>query len=149
MNSGDGSGERNTVAVKAGDKGDVTGTNLVWQSKKATCPYVPCMLTWGDHVYYLEDHGFAGCFAARTGEVVYHERLGTAWFSASPVLVDGKIYAVNENGDVFVYPAEPKLKVLAKNSIGEPVLASPAVADNRLYIRGKSHLFCIGKPAAR
>src|SRR5207253_10137055 len=73
MNSADASGERNMVAVKAGDKGDVTGTNLVWQSKERTCPYVPSMLTWGDHVYYLEDHGYAGCFAARTGEVVYHE----------------------------------------------------------------------------
>ncbi len=46
---------------------------------------------------------------------------------------------------MFVFPAATTFKLLAKNSVGEPVSASPAVADNRLYIRGREHLFCIGK----
>ena len=67
--------------------------------------------------------------------------------TASPILVDGKIYAITDDGTVYVYPATTSFKLLAKNSIGEPVMATPAVADNRLFIRGKTHLYCIGKPA--
>jgi outer membrane protein assembly factor BamB len=67
--------------------------------------------------------------------------------TASPVLIDGKIFAINETGTVFVLAAAPTFKLLAKNALGEPVLATPAVADNRLYIRGAEHLFCITKAA--
>ena len=72
------------------------------------------------------------------------ERIGGS-VSASPIHVDGKIYTINEEGEVIILAASPTFQKLAANSIGEPVIASPAVADNRLYIRGKDHLFCIGK----
>ncbi|HVS35328.1 MAG TPA: hypothetical protein VMS17_07070, partial [Gemmataceae bacterium] len=69
-------------------------------------------------------------------------------FSSSPVLIDGKIYAINEQGDVYVFEANPKeYKPLAKNSLGDGVMSTPAVANSRLYIRTSSSLFCIGKPA--
>ena len=95
------------------------------------------------------DAGHAGCVAAKTGEEVWSTRLGSKSISASPVLIDGKVYAVGEEGLVYVYPAAPAFKLLAKNDLGESVIASPAVADGRLYIRGQEHLFCIGGPAAR
>ena len=146
---GNGEGDRHTAAVKLGDKGDVTKTNLVWESTKASLAYVPTLLPWGDYVYSVTDKpGFAACHEAKTGKEVWHERLGGN-FSASPVLIDGKVYAVSENGDVYVFAAAPTFKLLAKNAIGEPVTASPAVADGRLYIRGASHLYCIGKTAAK
>jgi hypothetical protein len=66
-----------------------------------------------------------------------------AW--RSPVLIDGKIYAIDEGGTAYVFAAAPAFKLLAKTSVGEPVMASPAVADNRVFIRGKNTLFCIGK----
>jgi outer membrane protein assembly factor BamB len=66
-------------------------------------------------------------------------------FKSSPVLIDGKVYAASEAGDVFVLAAEPKYRLLATSDLGEPVRASPAVADGRLYVRGQNHLFCIGK----
>ena len=147
-NSGDGAGDRHTVAVKLGDKGDVTKTNLIWDTRQTFAPYVPCMLTSGDHLYFVNDSGLACCCNAKTGEVVWNERLAGGNVSASPILIDGKIYAVNEKGDVFVFPAAPSFKLLARNSIGEPVIATPAVADNRLFIRGKTHLYCIAKPAS-
>jgi outer membrane protein assembly factor BamB len=65
------------------------------------------------------------------------------------VLIDGKVYAPSEKGDVYVFEAAPKYRLLAKNSLGEPVFASPAVANGRLYVRGEHHLFCIGPPAAK
>ncbi len=65
--------------------------------------------------------------------------------TGGPKLVDGKIYAGSEEGDVFVLAAEPKFEILAKNKIGERLRASPAVADGRLYVRGTNHLYCFAK----
>ncbi len=145
--SGDGSGDRHMIAVKAGGKGDVTSSNLVWENKKVF-PYVPTMITWGDHLYSVNDFGIAACNVASTGEEVWTKRLGGN-VSASPVLIDGKIYVCTEAGEVYVIAAEPKFKQLARNSMGEGVMATPAVADGRLFFRGKTHLFCIGKAAAK
>jgi outer membrane protein assembly factor BamB len=145
--SGDGGGDRHMVAVKLENNGNGTRPVLAWENKRAF-PYVPTLLVRGPHLYFVNDKGIAGCYVARTGEPVWSERLeGTV--AASPVLIDGKIYAANEDGDVYVLAAEPTFHLLAKNSLGERVMASPAVADGRLFIRGQSHLFCIGKMAGR
>jgi outer membrane protein assembly factor BamB len=141
--SGDGSGARHMVAVKLGGKGDVSKTHLAWEEKKSL-PYVPSMLFSQGHLYTVNDKGIAGCYVAQTGKDVWTERLGGG-FSASPVLIDGKIYAVAEDGTVYVFPAATSFKLLAKNSIGEAVYATPAVADNRMYVRSRTTLFCIGK----
>jgi outer membrane protein assembly factor BamB len=148
-NSGDGSGARSTIAVKLGGKGDVTADNLAWQNRQnLPFPYVPCLLAHGDYLYSVHDNGRASCHVARTGEEVWQEEL-KGKFTASPILVDGKIYAVADNGSVYVFAAATEFKLLAKNSIGEAVSSTPAVADNRLFIRGEKHLFCIGKPEAK
>jgi outer membrane protein assembly factor BamB len=145
VNSGDGGGDRQTVAITPGDKGGAK-PGLAWDSKKEkVMPYVPCFLSRGDHLYWVSDNGYAGCTETRTGASVWYERLPGADITASPILVDGKVYAANERGDVFVFAAEPKFKLLAKNSLGEGVMATPAVADGKLYIRGKTYLYCIGK----
>src|SRR5262249_3876712 len=133
-NSGDGDGSRHLIAIKMGDKGDVTATNLAWEKSRAT-PYVPCLLARGDHVYSVNDKGMAACHVTRTGEEVWSERLTAGGFTASPVLVDGKIYAVANDGSVYVFEATPKFKLLAKNPVGEPVSSTPAVADNHMFIR--------------
>lgn len=142
--SGDGKGDRHAVAVKKGEKGDVTKTNLLWENKK-NLPYVPTMLPYGDHVYFVNDAGMAGCIEAKTGKMVWFERLAGGKVYASPVLIDGKVYVVSEKGDVLVFAADTSFKVLGKSSVGEPVIASPAVANGKLYIRGSQNLFCIGK----
>lgn len=148
--SGDGSGARDTIAVKLGDKGDVTGANLAWENRKNyPFSYVPCLLARGEYLFSVHDKGIASCHLVSSGEEVWNERLDAAGFTASPILVDGKIYAVANNGSVYVFEAAAKFKRLAKNSVGERVSSSPAVADNRLFIRGDKHLFCIGKPSAK
>jgi outer membrane protein assembly factor BamB len=148
-NGGDGSGDRDAVAVRLGGKGDVSGTNLAWQSaNRKTLPYVPCFLAQGDHLYSVGDDGLAVCRVARTGEEVWTHGFRKK-VRASPVLIDGKIYAACEDGTVYVFAADTTFKQLAKNAVGEPVTSTPAVANNRLYIRGREHLFCIGKPPAK
>jgi outer membrane protein assembly factor BamB len=139
--SGDGAGKqpRHMVAVKVGPT-----PKKVWENLK-DFPYVPTPLAWGKHLYFVNDKGFAGCFETATGKQMWFQRVSND-FTASPVLVDGKIYAVDEDGDVFVIAATPmSYQLLAKNSLGEMVRATPAVVDNRMYIRGRGHLFCIGK----
>lgn len=147
--SGDGAGDRDVIAVKLGDRGDVTAGNLAWQNRKNyPFPYVPCLLSHGDYLFGVHDKGIASCHLARSGEEVWRRRLDSG-FTASPILVDGKIYAVSQSGSVHVIAAAAEFKLLASNSIGEAVSSSPAVAENRLFIRGENHLFCIGKPAAK
>jgi outer membrane protein assembly factor BamB len=144
--SGDGGGDRHMVAVHLAGHGKDTKARLLWENKR-DFPYVPSLLTRGDHVYLINDRGFAGCYVGKTGMRVWYERLEGATFLSSPVLINGKIYAASEEGEVFVLAAEPSFRLLARNPLGEGVRATPAVADNRLFIRGQHHLFCIGRPA--
>jgi outer membrane protein assembly factor BamB len=147
--SGDGAGDRLAVAI------ELPGTSLagtgksdapqrLWNNRK-DFPYVPCPLARGEHFYFVNDSGFAGCYDARSGKRIWLERLDDVHFYASPLLINGKVYAVSDKGDVFVFAAESKYELLATNSLGEIVRATPAVADGRLYIRGERSLFCIGK----
>jgi outer membrane protein assembly factor BamB len=146
--SGDGGGDRHMVALHLNGQGKGTRPRLVWENKK-DFPYVPTLLSRGELLYFVNDRGMAGCYEARTGKRVWFERLPGATFLSSPVLIDSKIYAGSEEGDVFVLAAEPTFRLLARNSLGERVRATPAVADNRLFIRGQHHLFCIGKEGGR
>ena len=149
-NSGDGSGDRHLIAVKLGGKGDITSKGLVWQTaKRRYSPYVPCLLVKGDYLYSVNDYGEAYCHLARTGEEVWKESLCRTGFTASPILVDDKVYAVAKDGAVYVFEAAPKFKSLARNTVGEAVSSTPAVADNHMFIRGDKHLFCIGKAAVK
>ncbi len=144
--SGDGGGDRYMIGVKLGDNGASTEPKLAWGNDKKECPYVPTPLVRGDHFYFVNDKGFAGCYELKTGKKVWMQRLPNVRdVFASPVLIDGKIYAISDAGDVFVIAAEPTYRLLATNSMNETVRATPAVANNRLYIRGQNHLFCIAK----
>ena len=82
-----------------------------------------------------------------TGRAVWQGRLGVALregFSASPVVVDGKVFFTNDDGETFVLRAGPKFELLHTNQIGEGILASPALVDGRWYIRTDRNLFAIG-----
>jgi outer membrane protein assembly factor BamB len=68
-----------------------------------------------------------------------------ATFTASPVAFNGMIFLTSEDGETFVFKAGPKLEVLRTNSVGEPVYASPALANGRIYIRGEKNLYCISE----
>jgi len=137
-----------TFAVRPGGKGDVTSSHVVWTSPKGS-PFVPSPLVQGDYLYTINDMAsIASCHNARTGEVVGQLRLGEArreGFSASPVVVEGKVYFTNDDGETFVLSAAPDFKLLHINRIGATMLASPALVDGRWYFRTASHLICVGK----
>src|SRR5262249_23071265 len=125
-NSGDGSGERNTVAIRPEGKGTLGKEVILW-AKTKLFPYVPNFLSLGEHIYFVNDLGIAACAVAKTGQIVWDERLGGN-FSASPVMIDGKIYAASEEGTVYVFQASPTFHLLAKNVLDEGFIATPAVA---------------------
>lgn len=142
--SGDGSGERLMVAVALKGQGKDTKAEQAWANPKEF-PYVTNPLIKGEHVYFVNDLGRVGCFEVKTGKKRWFETMADAKFYASPVLIDGKIYAASEQGDVFVFPADPKAyRELARNRLGEVIRATPAVANGSMYIRTASHLYCIG-----
>jgi hypothetical protein len=94
----------------------------------------------------LFDFGFLSCHEARTGRLVYDKqriRAGTTSFTASPWAADGKLFALSEDGDTFVFQAGPEYKLLSTNSLDEMCMASPAMAGGRLLIRTLTTLYCL------
>ncbi len=132
------------MAIKLGQNGDLTG-NTLWTYAKGTA-YVPSPILYGDYLYLTTDRGILTCIDAKTGEVKYEGgRIPIpATFTASPVAFEGKILMTSEDGDTFIVKAGPKHEILGTNSVGEPVYASPAIADGRIFIRGEKNLYCIG-----
>lgn len=134
-----GSSSKNALAVRPG-----TG-ELLWTYNKGAA-YVPSPIALGDYFYMVNDAGLMTCIDAATGERKYEGGRPPvpATFTASPIAFDDKILLTSEDGDTFVVKAGPVHEVLRTNSVGEPVYASPAVANGTIYIRGEKHLFAIG-----
>ncbi len=130
-------------AIRPGGEGDVTSTHLAWQTGRGA-PSTPSALVVGSELYFVSDAGIATCADAKTGQVHWNERLGGG-FSASPVFAAGHIYFQNEEGVGYVLKAGKTFEQIAKNELGERTLASYAVDDGTLFIRGAEHLFRIGK----
>ena len=132
----------------AGDltlKGDATSSAFIAWSSMRGGPYIPTPIVYGDHLYVVSNNGVLSVYVARTGERVSQERVagrGGA-FSASPVAADGKLYLTSEDGEVFVLKAGPKPELLATNSMGEVLMATPAISDGLLIVRGLKHVFAV------
>ena len=130
------------LAIRADGKGDVTDTHVVWKTNKAV-PHTPSLLMAGKELYMISDNGVASCLDAQTGAVHWQQRLGGN-YSASPLLADNKIYFQSEEGTTVVVQTGKQFKLLAKNTLGERTLATPAATDGALFIRTEEHLYRIG-----
>jgi len=136
-----------TLAIRAGGRGDVTDTHVVWRSPKGA-PFVPSAIIVDEQLYTINDmQSVVTSFEATTGKVLFQGRLGNApreGFSPSPVTVDGKIFFTNDEGETFVLKAGPEFELLHVNRLGARTLASPALVDGRWYFRTQNELICIG-----
>jgi outer membrane protein assembly factor BamB len=143
---GEGGKGRHMVSVKTDGSGDVTETGKAWELNDASkTPYVPSALAHGDHIYWVNDTGFAGCIEAKTGKIVWYERCCSKGVSSSPILVKDVVLVFDEDGKAVAFRASPKgFEKLGESALGEAVLSSPAAAGGRLYVRGAEHLFCFG-----
>jgi len=135
---------RPLLALKAGGRGDITQSHLLWSTSNG--PDVPTPVTDGKYFYIVNDRGIVWCLDAKTGAEIYgQQRMKPGTYSGSPVLADGKIYATNEDGLTTVIKAGPKFEVLAENALNDYSLSSPAISGGQIFIRTASNLYCIGK----
>jgi outer membrane protein assembly factor BamB len=131
------------MAIKAGGRGDVTSTQVLWRVPTGA-PYVSSLLYYDGIIYMANDVGVLTAVAAATGERVWQERMDGV-FSASPVAGGGHVYFVSENGDTIVLKAGKAPQVVARNSLGVRAVASPALSNGQIFIRTDNQLFCIGR----
>lgn len=134
-------------AFKVGGSGDVTTSHLLWKWEETGAPDVPSPLCDDKYLYMIADNGKITCLDAKSGELIYGpESFTKGIVSASPILVDGKIYVINEHGVTSILKAGPQFDLLATNELdGSYTLSSPAVSGSRLYIRTALYLYCIGE----
>jgi outer membrane protein assembly factor BamB len=130
--------------IRLGGEGDVTGTHKVW-NRNDTGTFSPTPVEYKGRVYLVRDKGEVECLDPATGETVWSDALpkSRSAYYASPLVAGGKLYAAREDGAILVADIEGGFKLLAENAMGEPVIASPVPASNRLFIRSEKHLFCV------
>lgn len=137
----------NRMAIKLGRDGDLTGTDaIVWQNTKGNS-YTPSPVLFEGRLYFATDNGILNCINATTGELIYQERLpGTYALKASLVGANGNLYISTEQGDILVVKMSDKFELVANNKMGDEFfIATPAIADGVIYIRGRNTLYCVGR----
>jgi len=133
------------LAVRLGGKQDVTATNVVWTELKGI-PEVPSPLLYRNRLYYVKNGGVLTCRDPQTGKALFEERLDApGGYYASPVAADGKIYTASDRGMVLVLESADRLHVLARNDLKEPIMATPAIVDHKLYVRTDKQLCAFGE----
>jgi outer membrane protein assembly factor BamB len=143
---------RPAYAIRAGATGDIslkpdqTSNEYIIWADRTLGTFHPSPLVYRGCYYVLHDRGFLTCNDPGTGKPIYpRQRISndTATFTASPWAYNGKVFALSEDGDTFVFQSGPEFKVLGKNSLNEMALATPAVAGGSLVIRTVSKLYRI------
>jgi outer membrane protein assembly factor BamB len=124
--------------------GNITGKNELWTHNLGAD--VPTPTTDGKYIYVVNDIGFLNCIEAETGKVVYRgQRIENGTYSSSPLLADGKIYCLNEDGTTTAVKAGPQFEILGVSKLDSHTLASPVAVDNQIFIRTAEHLYCLQK----
>jgi outer membrane protein assembly factor BamB len=130
------------IGFRAGGSGNITGKNELWANNLGAD--VPTPTTDGKYIYVLGDSGVMNCLEAESGKVIYQgQRIELGTYSASPLLADGKIYCINEEGATTVVKAGPSFEVLGVNKLDSHTLASPVAVDDQIFIRTADYLYCI------
>jgi outer membrane protein assembly factor BamB len=146
-------GRRPIVAVRPEASGNITpargqsqSDGVAWLHRLGG-PYVTSPIAIGEYLYVPLDKGSLTCYEARTGKAVYKkQKLGARnTITASPIAGDGKIYVQTEGGECYVVKPGPEFEILAVNKLDEVFCASPAVSAGKIFLRGRKHLYCIGK----
>jgi outer membrane protein assembly factor BamB len=140
-----GSGEKQFVAVRAGGRGDVTKTHVVWTQSKAGASYTSPLLA-GDRLFTFG--GQAHALSVKDGAITAKKSIsGLQGLYGSPVLVGDKILLFTRYNGAYVLSADDKLRELAHNKLGDDSSfnASPAVVGGQIFIRSDQYLYCIGK----
>ena len=145
--------ERPIFVVRPNALGDLTlpdgkaSSDTISWSRTGRGSYMPTPLIYKGILYVLANNGLFDAYNLKTGAEIYRQRLPQvgSGFSASPVAADDKIYLSNEDGEVLVIAAGEKFALVSTNSMGELLMATPALSDGVMYVRSSASLFAIGK----
>ncbi len=129
------------LAVKLGGSGQLTRQIVAWEQRKGT-PDSCCPVLWDHLLFTISDDGVARCFDANVGAVKWEKRL-KGGYKASPVVADARVYFVNTSGLTTVVAARSNFEKLTENQLDDETVASPAISDGRIYLRGKKSLYAI------
>lgn len=136
--------DHHILAIKPDGQGNITKSDkIVWRTNRGVA-YVPSPISESDYFLVVSDSGVAHCFEAKSGNLLWQERLGE--HHASLVSANGLVYFLNDNGVMNVVKPGPEFGRVAQNEIGEKTFASPAISQGQIFVRGDKHLFCIGTP---
>jgi len=135
----------NLMAIRPGAKKDARESHLAWEIQRGI-PETPSLLYCRGKLYLMRDGGVLTCLEAATGKELFRRRIGAAGqYTASPIAAGDKIVTASVKGIVSVIQVDNELKVLAKNDFGEKIFATPAVAENKIYLRTTGHLYALGE----
>ncbi len=144
-------------AIRAGASGDITlardqaSSDAIAWSRQQRGSYMPTPLIYRGLLYVLANQGILDSYEFGTGKEVYRQRIPHqgGGFSASPVAADGRIYLSSEDGDIFVVKAGQDFELLSTNPMGERLMATPALSDGTMFIRGERTLFAVSRKPRR
>jgi outer membrane protein assembly factor BamB len=139
-------GDSGLFALRAPGAGDITRTHVAWKQTKGIAG-ISSPLFYEGRVYVVQDGGRVTCWNAKTGKPLYEqERLGAEGeYYASPIAANGHLYMTSSRGTVTTVRAGDAFEVKARNELGESIMSTPAIADNKLYVRSANHLWAFGK----
>jgi outer membrane protein assembly factor BamB len=131
-------------AVPTGGSGDVTN-RLAWIDSRSV-PEVPSPLLYRDRLYHVRNGGLFTCRDPQSGKSLYDERVGAeGGYYASPIAADGRIYVSSDRGIVTVLKAGDTFNVLSRTDLKETIMATPAIVEDKLYVRTAQHLWAFGE----
>ncbi|MBI1785421.1 pyrrolo-quinoline quinone, partial [Candidatus Sumerlaeota bacterium] len=134
------------ICVRPGGSGDITATHVVWRQEKMV-PYVPSSVVYRGWMFMARNGGIFTTLDAKTGEIAKQGRVAArADYFSSPVAGDGKIFILNEAGELTILSAEGQWRELYSIPFDEPAYATPALVGGRLYLRTAAALYCFGLP---
>ena len=129
-------------AVRADGVGDVSSNNVAWTVTRQV-PVMSSPVLEGDNIFWTSDDGMANCVNAKSGEVIWQERMNQQHL-ASPLLAEGRVYFFGKEGKTTVIKAGKTFEKLSENQLEGTVVATPAILDNTIFIRTDTHLYRIG-----
>lgn len=143
---------RPIYAIRPGARGDLslpdgeTSSDAVAWSHPNQGTYIPTPIVYGDYLFTMTNNGVVTAYDAGTGERAFRGRVGSGGaFSVSPVIADGRLYAANEDGNVYVVSAGAELTEIARNPMDEVAMATLAISDGLIVIRTLGHVYGIGE----
>jgi len=128
-------GGRPIYAIRPDGSGELSEKALAWKTDRGA-PYTGTPIMYDGLLYVLTDNGILSAYEPKTGERIYQQRVaGGAAFSASPVAANGRLYLSSEDGDVYVVKTGRTYELLGTNRMAEPLMATPAISGNAIFIR--------------